>query len=126
MITIDGRSPVPIFEQVKSGFRGLFARGILKPGDQIPAIRILAETLLVNPNTIARAYRELIQEGFLESRRGEGNFISSKARTNVNGGLEQAKQRLHDAVLMAKRSGLNWKDIQSIVAKTRGEDDGRG
>ena len=126
MITIDGRSPVPIFEQVKSGFRGLFARGFLKPGDQIPAIRILAETLLINPNTISRAYRELIQEGFLESRRGEGNFISSKARTNVNGGLEQAKQRLHDAVLMAKRSGLNWKDIQSIVAKTRGEDDERG
>jgi GntR family transcriptional regulator len=126
MVTIDAHSPVPIFEQVKSGFRGLVARGLLKTGEQIPAIRNLAETLRVNPNTIARAYRELIQEGFLESRRGEGNFISSKARSNVNGGLEQAKQRLHDAVLLAKRSGLNWKDIQSIVAKSRGEDDERG
>ncbi len=121
MITIDGRSPVPIFEQVKSGFRGLVARGLIKPGEQIPAIRNLAEILRVNPNTIARAYRELIQEGFLESRRGEGNFISMNARQNMNNGLEVAKQNLKDAVQMARRSGLNWKDIQSIVARTRGE-----
>jgi GntR family transcriptional regulator len=121
MITIDGRSPVPIFEQVKSGFRGLVARGLLKPGEQIPAIRMLAETLLVNPNTIARAYRELIQEGFLESRRGEGNFISTNARQNINNGLELARQNLKDALHMARRSGLNWKDIQSIVARSRGE-----
>ncbi len=126
MITINGHLPVPIFEQVKSGFRGLVARGVLKAGDQVPAIRTLAERLLVNPNTIARAYRELISEGFLESRRGEGNFVSGKARMNVNGSLEQAKQRLQDSVHLARRSGLNWKDIQSIVAKSRGEDNERG
>ena len=121
MITIDGRSPVPIFEQIKSGFRGLVARGLLKPGEQLPAIRTLAETLLVNPNTIARAYRELIQEGFLESRRGEGNFISSNARQNVNNGLEVARHNFKDAIQMARRSGLNWKEILSIVARSRGE-----
>ncbi|HSE39452.1 MAG TPA: GntR family transcriptional regulator [Acidobacteriota bacterium] len=121
MIKIDERSPVPIFEQVKSGFRGLFARGLLKPGDQIPAIRTLAETLLVNPNTIARAYRELIQEGFLESRRGEGNFIALNARENVHNGLELARQNFKNSIQMARRSGLNWKEIQSIVARTRGE-----
>jgi GntR family transcriptional regulator len=121
MITVDGRSPVPIFEQVKSGFRGLVARGLLKTGEQIPAIRTLAEMLRVNPNTIARAYRELIQEGFLESRRGEGNFISSNARQNINNGLEHARQNLKDALHMARRSGLNWRDIQSIVARSRGE-----
>jgi GntR family transcriptional regulator len=126
MVTIDGRSPVPIFEQVKSGLRGLVARGLLKPGDQVPAIRMLAEKLVVNPNTIARAYRELISEGFLESRRGEGNFVSVKARINVNGSLEQAKQRLQDSVVLARRSGLNWKDIQSIVAKSKGEEDEQG
>jgi GntR family transcriptional regulator len=121
MITVDGRSPIPIFEQVKSGFRGLFARGLLKPGDQIPAIRSLAETLMVNPNTIARAYRELIQEGFLESRRGEGNFIATSARENINNGLETARQNFKNAIQMARRSGLNWREIQSIVARTRGE-----
>jgi GntR family transcriptional regulator len=126
MITIDGRSPVPIFEQVKSGLRGLVARGLLKTGDQVPAIRTLAEKLLLNPNTIARAYRELISEGFLESRRGEGNFVSGKARWNVNGSLELAKQRLQESVQFARRSGLNWKDIQSIIARSRGEEDERG
>jgi GntR family transcriptional regulator len=126
MITLDSRSPVPIFEQVKSGLRGLVARGLLKSGDQVPAIRTLAEKLLVNPNTIARAYRELISEGFLESRRGEGNFVSGRARSNVNGSLELAKQRLQESVQFARRSGLNWKDIQSIIAKSRGEEDERG
>ncbi len=126
MITIEGNSPVPIFEQVKSGLRGLVARGLLKAGDQVPAIRTLAEKLLVNPNTIARAYRELISEGFLESRRGEGNFVSGKARSNVNGSLELAKQRLQESVQFARRSGLNWKDIQSIIVKSRGEEDERG
>ena len=59
MISIDTRSPVAIYEQIKSGFRGLVARGLLRPGDQAPAIRNLAQTLLINPNTIARAYRRV-------------------------------------------------------------------
>ncbi len=57
MITIDANSPVPIFEQIKAGLRGLVSRGMLNPGDQAPTIRTLAEDLVVNPNTIARAYQ---------------------------------------------------------------------
>ena len=115
MVTIDERSPVPIYEQIKTELRGLVARGLLEPGEQVPAIRSLAETLLVNPNTIARAYRELILEGFLESRRGEGNFVSAKARRQVGNGLETAARQLQEAILTARRSGLPWSQIRSIV-----------
>ena len=122
MITIDTRSTVPIFEQVKLGLRGLVARGLLKPGEQLPAIRMLAEVLVVNPNTIARAYRELIQDGFLETRRGEGNYVAATARQNLNGALEHSKRHLMESVQLARRAGLHWKDIQSIVQKAKDEE----
>lgn len=121
MITIDERSPVPIYEQIKTGLRGLVARGLLEPGEQVPAIRPLAETLVVNPNTIARAYRELILEGFLESRRGEGNFVSSKARKQVGNGLETAGRQLQEAVLAARRAGLSWQQIRTLVHQAQEE-----
>lgn len=121
MITIDARSAVPIFEQIKSGFRGLVKRGMLNPGDQVPAIRVLAEDLVVNPNTIARAYRELIAEGFFESRRGEGNFIAWTARSRAAGSLDVARERLQDALLQARRAGLEWKDISAVVQQAKKE-----
>ena len=65
MIQIDPRSPVPINDQIKAAVRGLVAKGLLRPGDQAPSIRSLAERLRVNPNTVARAFRELSLEGVL-------------------------------------------------------------
>jgi GntR family transcriptional regulator len=122
LITIDHRSPIPIFDQIKAGLKGLVSRGMLNPGDQVPSIRSLAEVLLVNPNTIARAYRELILEGFLESRRGEGNFIARNGRSHAVDGLEGAKERLRDALQYARRAGLGWKDISSVLQDTKKEE----
>ena len=122
MITIDPRSPVPINEQIKAGLRGLVARGMLNPGDQLPAIRALAEDLVVNPNTIARAYRELILEGFLESRRGEGNYIAWAARHCAADSLHGVRDRLRESLLQARRAGLEWKDISTILQQARKEE----
>lgn len=94
---------------------------MLNPGDQVPAIRVLAEDLVVNPNTIARAYRELISEGFLESRRGEGNFIAWTARSCATGSLDGARERLRDAMLQARRAGLEWKDISAVLQQSKKE-----
>jgi len=65
MIIIDLGSFIPIYEQIKAGFRRNVGLGVLKPGDDLPSIRELAETLLVNPNTVARSYRELEMEGLI-------------------------------------------------------------
>ena len=71
---------VPIYlqlmEQVKHGIE----TGALKPGDQLPGIRPLAEELVINPNTVAKAYRELEHEGVIELRHGAGAFVSAAAR----------------------------------------------
>ncbi len=101
---------------------GMVARGLLSAGDQVPAIRPLAETLVVNPNTIARAYRELILEGFLESRKGEGNYVSATAKSSVNIGLEDVRKQFREAVRNARRGGLNWKDLQAAIQQAREEE----
>ena len=73
-------SGVPIYlqlmEQVKHGIE----TGALRPGEQLPGIRPLAEELVINPNTVAKAYRELEHEGVIELRQGAGAFVSATAR----------------------------------------------
>jgi GntR family transcriptional regulator len=122
MITIDPQSPVPINDQIKAGIKGLVTKGLLRPGDALPSIRALAEQLLVNPNTIARAYRELSFEGLLEPKRGEGNYVSETAKRNARDGLEAVRERLHDALRQARAGGLGWKEIAALVEKSKGDE----
>ena len=67
---------VPIYQQIVNQVKYLTASGRLAAGEQLPPVRKLAEQLLVNPNTIARAYRELESAGVLATRRGAGVFVA--------------------------------------------------
>lgn len=68
---------VPIYQQIVTQVKYLIAANRLKPGVELPTIRALAEQLQVNPNTIARAYRELEQEGAVEKRSTKGTFVAN-------------------------------------------------
>lgn len=72
-------NPVPFFEQIADSVRASVAAGIYQPGDPIPSIRAQATRLLINPNTIQRAYEQLEREGLIESRKGLGMFVSGRA-----------------------------------------------
>ena len=67
---------VPIYLQIANQVKQLLASGRLAPGDEIPPIRVLAKQLLINPNTVARAYLELEREGVVQKRHGSGTYIS--------------------------------------------------
>ena len=67
---------VPIYLQIANQVKHLVASGRLAPGDEIPPIRVLAHQLLVNPNTVARAYLELERDGVVVKRHGSGTYIS--------------------------------------------------
>ncbi|MCX7047129.1 MAG: GntR family transcriptional regulator [Candidatus Sumerlaeota bacterium] len=71
---------VPIFQQIVDQTRLAVARGTLREGDQLPSVRAMAERLVVNPNTVARAYAELAREGLLDGQQGKGVFISKPRR----------------------------------------------
>lgn len=85
MIQIATGDPRPIGKQIVDAVRMKVATGELKPGDQLPSVRGLAQQLTINPNTVAKAYAELTTEGWLESRQGMGLYVA------------EPRQRLSDA-----------------------------
>src|SRR6267154_6110605 len=76
--SVTAASNIPIYRQIIQHIRRAVVLGQLKLGEQLPAVRTLAETLVINPNTVARAYQELIRDGVLESRAGRGVFVSER------------------------------------------------
>jgi GntR family transcriptional regulator len=77
---INTGSNTPIYQQITHQVRHAVTTGRLAVGDQLPSVRALAEDLVVNPNTVARAYGDLMREGLLESRAGRGVFITHKRK----------------------------------------------
>jgi len=75
---ISSADGVPIYLQIVNQVKYLVAAGRLAAGDEMPPIRVLAEQLLVNPNTVARAYRELEAAGLVEKRRTAGTYVSDQ------------------------------------------------
>lgn len=75
LVELDFRRHVPIYVQIVERFKYLMATKILKPGDQLPTIRQLADDLRVNFNTVARAYRILEQAGLVSTQQGRGTYV---------------------------------------------------
>jgi len=73
-------SGVPIYLQLMEQVKHAIETGALRPGEQLPGMRPLAEELVINPNTVAKAYRELEHEGVIELRHGAGAFVSGNAQ----------------------------------------------
>jgi GntR family transcriptional regulator len=80
-IRISASEAVPIYHQIVSQVRYLIAAGRLQPGEELPPIRVLAEQLMVNPNTVARAYLELERAGIVIKRHGSGTYVSEARNT---------------------------------------------
>ncbi len=70
----------PIYRQIINQVQRAVATALLEPGDSLPSIRALAERLVINPNTVARAYRDLVQDGVIESRQGVGYVVAERRR----------------------------------------------
>src|SRR5262245_8700355 len=118
-------SGVPVYLQLIGQVKHAVETGALQPGDQLPTIRRLAEDLVVNPNTVVRAYRELQHEGVIELRHGSGAYISEsltstritrKDRTLVESAVERLAaagltedeiRRLFEHALISLRHGVS-------------------
>src|SRR5215207_1591922 len=84
MLQIDFRSGLPIYTQIVNQVQTQIAGGILKPGDQLPTVRALAEELRVNFNTVARAYRILDEARIISTQQGRGTYITDLPPPNVS------------------------------------------
>jgi len=102
-IHISPSDGVPIYLQIVNQIKYLVSANRLSPGEELPPIRVLAEQLLVNPNTVARAYRELELAGIVQKRRTTGTYVSNLgSRLNRRDRLKVVVKRI-DALLAESR-----------------------
>ena len=117
-LRLDLHSGVPVYRQIIDQVRGGIASGSLSVGDQLPTVRQLAVDLSINPNTVARAYRELELGGVLETHQGTGTFISSQ---RIRGGDEERSRQL--ALIVAEsfaRAGAIGFTVEDLIEQLRG------
>jgi len=116
LFSIDPASNVPVYEQIVDKLRYAIAAGVHTPGEQLPPVRQLAINLLVNPNTVAKAYHELEREGLTRSRKGLGVFVSESAPEACREARRRiVAQRIAAALGEAARSGLDPGEIEALV-----------
>ncbi len=111
--TSDG---VPIYQQVVNQIKFLIASGRLNSGDELPPIRVLAAQLLINPNTVARAYRELETAGIVEKRRTAGTYVSEQGSPLAR--RERVKilaERIDTLLAEAIHMGVSIDDVMKLV-----------
>ena len=108
-------SGVPIYLQLMEQVKHAIETGALRSGDQLPGIRPLAEELVINPNTVAKAYRELEHEGVIELRHGAGAFVSGQARAKKTTDAIRAGQTIvSTAVEKLRARGVSDEEIRRL------------
>jgi GntR family transcriptional regulator len=117
-ISIDRRLSRPVYEQVADQMRELIAAGVLRPGTSLPSVRELASDLGVNLNTIARGYRLLQSEGFLEIRDRAGVVVAPPAEKIERSPRDELLGELRTVLARLKQAGMQ-KD--ELLAAARSE-----
>jgi GntR family transcriptional regulator len=114
----DTTSRVPIYRQLMDQIRQGVARGRLRPGSRLPSVRVLSRELVVNPNTVARAYTELEREGVLNTRQGLGVFVAEpQAELSAAARRERLSAALDRFLTEAVHLGFSADDVMAAVAK---------
>jgi GntR family transcriptional regulator len=121
--SIDIHSSVAVYVQIENHIQFAIASGRLKAGDQLPSVRELSERLKVNPNTVAKSYRDLEVLGLLYTRRGMGVYVNKGVETKCR---EECHRRIigrmHEVAMEAKAAGISDKDINAIIKTSLNSD----
>ncbi|MDP5274118.1 GntR family transcriptional regulator [Chengkuizengella axinellae] len=131
LIHIDQKSQTPIYEQIIKQIKELKVKGILQVNEKLPSVRELSSTLLVNPNTVSKAYQELERQEVIVTLRGKGTFISDQPVSNFDSKKAEELQTALKQILIearyyniTKEQILQWLDEQ--YKELGGETDAEG
>ena len=114
---VDFKSRKPIYEQLVDNVSSLVLRGILKPNENIPSVRQLAQELGINPNTIHKAYTELERRGIIYSSPGRGSFVSDDISSAHDSKKAELLRSLSIAAKEAHDFGVTYSEAEEIIRK---------
>ena len=119
---LDSHSGVPVYRQIIDQVQAAIATGVLAIGDQLPTVRQVAVDLVINPNTVARAYREMEIRGTLDTQQGSGTFIADKKIDYAKGERErQLGQLVGEFVSRAGAAGFTVGHLINVLRELSSE-----
>ena len=117
--SVNIESSVAVFIQIENHVQFAISAGLLKPTSKLPSVRELSDRLKLNPNTVAKAYRDLEVMGIVFTRRGMGVYVApgveKKCRENC---LKSVTSRVYEVACEARSAGISRKTFDAIVAKS--------
>jgi GntR family transcriptional regulator len=124
---LDSGSGVPPYLQLVQQVRQAVLLGFLRPGDRLPLIREVVEELAINPNTVAKAYRQLEQEALVTGRPGQGTFVNEVSSAPVSPATYTSLRRgLESWLRRAYAAGLDEQAVNALFStvhlQTKGEE----
>jgi GntR family transcriptional regulator len=115
MFELDMRSRKPIYEQLVDKLKELIINEVLKPEEQLPSVRALAQQLTINPNTIQKAYRELENQGFIYSQKGKGSFVNPSSYSKDEDKIKEMKAEIERLVLEVLYLGVPAVELIEMI-----------
>jgi GntR family transcriptional regulator len=130
LLDLNASDERPIYGQIADRVKFAVAAGVLRPGEMVPSVREMSKQLVVNPNTVARAYRELQGEGLIEPVRGTGLQIAEGAAERCREARRGfVRNRVRAAIDEARKSAMDLDEIEAILrdewAKARAQGNGK-
>lgn len=113
-LRIHPASGVPIYLQLMEQIKHAVETGAVRVGEQLPTIRRVAEELAMNPNTVARAYRELEREGVIDVRHGLGAYVAERAGGAKVAAMRRSSESLRAAIAEGRALGLAEPELRRI------------
>jgi GntR family transcriptional regulator len=123
-LSIDFASPLPVYEQIKKNIKQAIARNVILEDQSLPSIRELAQFLKINPNTVARAYRDLTQEKIINGRAGVGFWIEKSEQMD----LKKADMLREEFIKFTEKAiemGFSRQQIKSMLDSFFPEEDAK-
>jgi GntR family transcriptional regulator len=116
---LDGSSGVPPYLQLVHQVRQSLLLGYLREGDRLPTVKEVAADLVINPNTVVKAYRQLELEGLAGGRPGQGTFITATSPAVPPQAQQALRASLEDWLRAANEAGLDDEAVTALIAVAR-------
>lgn len=114
---IDESSDLPLWVQLRQRIAYLINDGYFEPGDKLPTVRGLASEISINYNTVNKAYLSLVSDGYLESTRGRGVFVTDAAASVAEEKEDEVDAVLNECIASCRELGLGYDDIQRALSR---------